>query len=306
VTLLRFLAAAAAAAIAAVLAGCAGSDNGGPAELLVVSTRDGDYAIYGMSADGGGEERLTEESGDPATPAGLFFQIEPAWSPDGTRIAFASKREGNFDIYVMSADGSETVRLTSTPEDDSHPSWSDDGERIVFSRGAPGDLWIMNADGSEARALLRDGAADTQPTWSPDGALIAFTRRQPGTSIRELWLMQPDGSGVRPLTTLQAVSDDPGWAPDSATIAFATNVLNNQFDVYTVAVDGGRPRRVTVTSVDSFEPAWSPDGTAIAYSEEGAIHAKQVGSETSPEATQLTDPAGNDSSPAWRPASPAG
>jgi len=297
----RVLAAAVAAGIAAVLAGCASSGGDGPVELLVVSTRDGDYAIYAMNAEGDGEERLTDESGDPATPAGLFFQIEPAWSPDGTRIAFASKREGSFDIYAMNADGSDTVRLTSTREDDNHPSWSADGERIVFSRGAPADLWVMNTDGSDARAILGGMPSDTQPAWSPDGTTIAFTRRAPGTSVRDLWLVRPDGSGLRRLTSLQAVSDGPDWAPDSATIAFATNALNDQFDVYTVPIGGGQPRRVTVTSEDSFEPAWSPDGAAIAYSEEGAIYTKAVGGETSPEATQLTDPSSNDASPAWRP-----
>ena len=76
-----------------------------------VSTRDGDYAIFQMNANGGAEHRVTDEAGNTEV---LFFQVEPAWSPDGTKIAFSSRRNENFDIYVMNADGTGTKRLTST------------------------------------------------------------------------------------------------------------------------------------------------------------------------------------------------
>src|SRR5262245_27194555 len=90
---------------AAVLAGCGGSASKGPPALLFVSTKDKDYAIFGADANGSHIRRLTKEKGDPSTPPGLFFQEEPAWSPDGSRIAFASLRGGTSHIYVMAADG---------------------------------------------------------------------------------------------------------------------------------------------------------------------------------------------------------
>jgi Tol biopolymer transport system component len=301
---LHVLGLAVAACMAMLLAACAGSD-GGSADLLVVSTRDGDYAIYTMSAAGEGEKRLTDDAGDPSTPRGLFFQVEPAWSPDGRRIAFSSKREGSFDLYAMEADGTETRRLTATPADDHDPSWSPDGRRIVFSRGTPGDLYVMDADGSSVRRLAATPAHDTQPAWSPDGRWIVFTRKAPGTSIRELWLVRADGSGARQLTSLEAVSDAPAWSPDGTRVAFATNVDNVQFDVYSIAVTGGDRRRVTVTAEDSFEPAYSMDGASIAYSEGGAIYSKKVADDQYAEGERLTDAASNDSSPEWRPSTPS-
>jgi Tol biopolymer transport system component len=303
VSSLRVLGVAVAASVTALLSACAGS-NGGSPDLLLVSTRDGDYAIYGMSADGGNQERVTEEVGNPSSPSGLFFQVEPAWSPDGSRIAFASKREGSFDIYSMSADGRETQRLTREAVDESDPSWSPDGERLVFSR-APGDLYLMNADGTNVRPLVTGEASDTQPAWSPDGRWIAFVRRTSGTSIRELWLVRPNGTGARRLTSLEAVSEAPAWSPDSTRIAFATDVRNVQYDIYSVGVDGEGQRRLTVTAEDSFEPAWAPDGATIAYTEGGAIHSKEVEADPYAEGKRLTDSATNDSSPDWRPAPPS-
>jgi TolB protein len=303
VRLLRVLGVAVAAGVTALLTACAGSDGGAP-DLLFVSTRDGDYAIYGMNADGGGEERLTDATGDPSSPAGLFFQTEPAWSPDGTRIAFSSKREGTFDIYAMDADGTGTRRLTTTRADDGDPSWSPDGRSIVFARGAPANLYLMSPDGSDVRPLVVNPADDTQPAWSPDGRWIAFTRKVPGTSIREVWLVRPDGTGIRQLTSLAAVSDAPSWSPDSTRVAFATNVRNVEFDIYSVGVDGSGQRRVTVTAEDSFEPAWSGDGATIVYSEGGAIYSKDAAADEFEEGMRLTDSASNDSSPEWRPGAP--
>jgi Tol biopolymer transport system component len=297
---LHVLGVALAACLTTLFAGCGGS-GGGAVDLLLVSTRDGDYAIYTMSADGRGEKRLTEAAGDASTLRGLFFQVEPAWSPDGTRIAFSSNRAGSFDLYMMAADGTGTRQLTATRAEDRDPSWSPDGRRIAFSRGTPGDLHVMDADGSSVRRLVESPADDRQPEWSPDGRWIVFTRKEPGTSIRELWLVRPDGSDARQLTSLDSLVDAPAWSPDGKRIAFATDVRNVQFDIYSVGVDGKRQRRVTVTSEDSFEPAWSSDGATIAYSEGGAIYSKNAADDAYAEAKRLTDAASNDSSPEWRP-----
>ena len=281
---------------ALLLAACSGSGDSDP-DLLVVSTRDGDYAIFALRVSGGGEERLTDAEVDPSTPQGLLFQTEPAWSPDGSTIAFASTRSGTSDLYSMSADGTGTRRLTSTEDDDGQPAWSPDGERIVFARGTPGRLFVMGADGAGARRLTDDEADEAEPAWSPDGRWIAYARRDPGSSIRELWLVRPDGSQGRPLTKLGGIAQAPSWSPDGRRIAFSASVADGRFDIYRVDADGKNVHRVT-SGDDAFEPAWSPDGTTIAFSEEGAILTVDV--ETGEERT-LTDPDNNDSSPTWNP-----
>jgi Tol biopolymer transport system component len=93
------------------LAGC-GSSGHGAAQLVFASTRDGDYALFGLDAKGR-EWRLAPERGDPGTPTGLFFELQPAWSPDGATIAFASTRDGKRDLYRVRPDGTRLERLTA-------------------------------------------------------------------------------------------------------------------------------------------------------------------------------------------------
>jgi Tol biopolymer transport system component len=126
-----------------------------------------------MGANGSNPVRLTTQVVD---------DIDPTWSPDGTKIAFVSYRDGNAELYVMNADGQNPVRLTNNNVEDLQPDWSPDGTKLAFSRAAGCDsysgfcyygLWIMNVDGSNATPIT-GGAADNSPSWSPDGLWIAY------------------------------------------------------------------------------------------------------------------------------------
>jgi Tol biopolymer transport system component len=293
----RSILAAGAVCCLLLVSGCGGSGPIGD-DIAFVSSRDSYYAVYLMGADGSGQGRLTDEEGDTSTAGGVQFQTDPAWSPDGTRIAFASAREGSFDIHVMNADGTGTTRLTTSNAHDRGPSWSPDGRRIAFSRSSDGGhVWVMNADGTGARRLTDDLSEEGEPSWSPDGRWIAYTHRASGTDAREIWVARPDGSGRRSVTKLGAKSYAPDWAPDSQRLAFSADRDGARYDIYTIRIDGkdlGRPVR---SPADAFEPAWSPDGSEIAFSREGAIVVTTLAGVE----RQLTDPQDNDSSPAWNP-----
>lgn len=298
------LGAALAAAAGLLLAGCGGSAEPRP-DLVLVSTRDGDYAIYEMNADGGSQTRLTEdEHADASSSRRLFFQVDPAWSPDGSKIAFASRRSGSFDIYVMNADGTGTRRLTATRADDANPTWSPDGRQIAFARGDRGDIYVVNADGTGLRRVTDDLAAESEPAWSPDGRWIAYVKNSfqtTGADVRKLWLVRPDGTRSHPLTSPGARNYSPAWSPDSRRIAFASDAGGGGLlDIYTVGVDGKGVRRLTRTGPDAFEPAWSPDGKTIAFSRNGSI----VTIDLEGNEEELTNPDNNDSSPAWNPVPP--
>ncbi len=276
------------------VSGCGGSSTQAPPALLFVSTKDGDYAIFGADAEGKHVRRLTKERGDPSNPDGLFFQVDPTWSPDGQQIAFASHRDGTSRIYVMKADGSGTRRLTNSAKNDDHPAWSPDGRRIIFGR--EGALYAIPAGGGPAHRVGRGFGSAADPAWSPDGKLIAFDYRAPGFSIRELWIMRADGSGRHQVTNLRQVSGLPAWSPDGKRLAFQSNLRLGHFEIYTIGADGKGLRQVTQSVVDVIQPAWSPDGSKLAFARDGAIWVDSAGTQT-----QLTSGEGNDSSPAWRP-----
>jgi len=106
----------------------------------------------------------------------LGVQWAPRAREDASRIAFASRRDGNWEIYVMDADGGHQTRLTTRAEQDRFPLWSRDGTKLAFgSQGRSGwELWVMDSDGGNARHLYTGIAAKAPRQWSPDGTRIVF------------------------------------------------------------------------------------------------------------------------------------
>jgi TolB protein len=276
-------------------AGCGGSGTS-KLDLVLVSSQHGVYELYGIDADGSHRQRLMHEKTSSTAPSRVFFEVEPAWSPTGQSIAFASTREGSSDLYVLRLHDKRPTRLTATAEDDSHPTWSPDGKSIAFIRGYPGRVEVMNADGTGVRAIAGGQAELKNPAWSPDGRWIAYARREPGTQVRELWLVRPDGSGRHQLTLLGAVSYWPAWSPDSKRLAFVSDYRSSTYDLYSIGVDGRRPQPLTRSAGDDFEPSWSLDGKRIAFVRDGSIFTTDLRGHEQ----QLTEKQ-NDSTPVWRP-----
>jgi Tol biopolymer transport system component len=138
---------------------------------------------------------------------------QPTWSPDGIHIAFTSRRNGNNDIWMMNADGSNLVNLTNNAGEDSQPTWAPDGNRIAFvsNRDGNDEIYIMNRDGSSQTNVSHNVASDAHPTWSPDGTQIAFQTDRDGNS--EIYVMYADGSNQTNITRNPAEDTSPSWGP---------------------------------------------------------------------------------------------
>jgi serine/threonine protein kinase len=179
------------------------------------------------------------------------------------RIAFASKRNGNFEIYVMQADGSGMTNLTQNEAFDVVPAWSPDGSQIVFSsdRDDNFEIYVMQADGSGMTNLTQNEAFDADPAWSPDGSQIAFSSDRDDDF--EIYVMQTDGSGLTRLT--HQGGGEPDWSPNGSQITFV-NGRDDDYEIYVMQTDGSGVTRLT--DQGGGKPDWSPNGSQIAFNSE--------------------------------------
>lgn len=177
----------------------------------------------------------------------------PAWSPDGTKIAYS----GSTEISVINANGTSSINITNTQNiTESNPSWSVTG-KIAYERSS--QIWIMNADGTNQMQFAGiTQPSPTAPNWSPDGGKIAFV------SGGEIWKINADGTNEQRVTTNATTDTDPEWSPDGTKIIFAKGGSG----ISTVNADGTNEMPLTTIAGDT-DPSWSPDGTTIAFRREG-------------------------------------
>jgi erythromycin esterase-like protein/Tol biopolymer transport system component len=246
-------------------------------------------------------------------------------------LAFSSYRDGEQEVYLMSADGSTLRRLTDNPERARQPAWSPDGGQIAFVRRrdlTDLEIFVMNADGSEQRQFTDSYySLETEPAWSPDGSRIAFasdlfyvrdTERRPVTGF-DIFVMDVDGSGLTPLTgnsVWRLKGDDgsadeavaggvwntsPKWSPGGGQIAFRSNRDGNN-EIYVMDADGSQQRNLTHHPASDTDPTWSPDGQKIAFvSDRDGNEEIYVMEADGSNAVRLTQDPRKDTYPAWSP-----
>ena len=228
------------------------------AQIVFASSQNGKYDIYVMNINGEQQFNLTKNP--------LVNNTQPAWSPDGKKIAFNSIRDG---IYVMHANGRNIRRLTDHPG--SSPAWSPDGKKIAFSstRNGNQDIYVISTDGNNIHQLTNHPASDSNPAWSPNGRKIAFVSGRDGG--HHIYVMDADGRNVHRLTRQRGWNNFPAWSPDGKKIAFSSVLegghLGERPGLFVMDTDGRNIHMLT-QGWDQY-PVWSPDGKKIAF--EGEI-----------------------------------
>jgi sugar lactone lactonase YvrE len=262
-----------AAAIGADSAGAASTLTGAivyTSNAPIPGLNSNPFHIFLMNTDGQGAA-LTKGGND---------DVDPAISPDGTKVAFA-RQDGvnNYNIWVMNVDGSGQTRLTTEPRDDRYPAWSPDGTKIAY-RGYPAatggaELFTMNPDGSNQTPVKNTFGGD-QPAWSPDGKQLVYLQTvQTGTDPTtgapinddEIFKINLDGSFKTNLTNSPSTSDRyPAWFPNSNTIAFRRLDPSGQGrELYTVSPNGGAVTNLTPVLGAGRAASWSPDGKNLVF-----------------------------------------
>lgn len=246
---------------------------------------------------------IAAASGVAATAA------QAAFPGTNGRIAFASNRDGDGEIFVMNSDGTQPLQLTANSVDDASPVWSPDGSRVAYvhrTSGAGGsyDIYVMNANGTSQTRLTTSAFSDLEPAWSADGTEVVFDSDRTGN--RDVFKLNVAAQTADPDTAETQLTTDtgddtaPAWSPSGTAIAFTSSRPSNTPHLFTMNTDGNSQVRVTTQTGGEARPAWSPDGLSLAYQSLGDVYTLAVADPDNTQ-TQLTTNAANDNAPRWSP-----
>ncbi|MCH7782330.1 PD40 domain-containing protein, partial [candidate division KSB1 bacterium] len=227
--------------------------------------------IYVMDIDGSNLVQLTN---------GDYSNLDHAFSPDGSRIVFSSRRgdlpsveftelTGERNIYLMDSDGSNQTQLTDNTMASWNPAWSPDGLRIVFDANNTGRytgwaIYVIDIDGTNLQRLTSISKSNIEPVWSPDGSRILYFFLEVGNI--GFYTMNPDGSNKVRLTINNEDGIYAAWSPDGTKIAFRSRREAENWDIYIMDSDGSN--QVNLTRTIDFNERWPSwvYGSKIAYS----------------------------------------
>jgi len=228
----------------------------GQGRIVFAAGRGASGALDIFSADLAGE-RIANLTAD-AHP-----DRSPSWSPDAEYIVFSSRRNNNWDLYIMRADGSDMRRLTDHPAYDGEPAWSPDGRRIVFSSTRDGNLeiYVLDMAGGAVQRITDHPAADSQPAWSPDGRRIVFTSWRDRN--QEIYHVSVDGSNLTNVSDHPAPDHSPAWSPDGRRVAFISD-RDGAGNLHIRDLTTGTDERAGPANLGLKDPAWTPDGGLMA------------------------------------------
>jgi TolB protein len=228
-------------------------------KIAFVSNRDGNDELYMMDYDGANQTRLTFNT---------VIDYSPAWSPDGTRIAYTSYQQLTAGLYILDVyEGKRAV--ASTRGGNFSPCWSPDGKKLAFNSSMDGNQEIYVAEiesnptrTGKIRRLTFNPASDISPAWSSNGREIAFTSDRGGTP--QIYIMDAEGSNVRRVSFGGSYHDSPAWAPTGDRIVYVSRV-EEIFDLYVLSLRTNQIMKLTENRARNESPNWSPDGRHIVF-----------------------------------------
>jgi Tol biopolymer transport system component len=245
--------------------------------IAFASDAAGDFDIWTMNPNGSGLFNVTNTAGAPG------FDIEPDWSPDGTKIAFRGGRGAAAEIYTVNADGTGLTQLTSNAVKDYAPAWSPDGSMIAFASnrndpdpancislsGCNTDIFVMPATGGSPTQVTFDTGEDEYPQFTPDGSLIAYNGDLGGAFA--IYTVDLTTLATTKLTTDSLGAGDPDYSPDGTKIVFESNFAfckkpkDCASEVFVMNADGGGVTQITRKPGQNYDSGWSPQGDKVVF-----------------------------------------
>lgn len=215
----------------------------------------------------GAAERIVVVTATPAPPLVSATPVMPGPSPvAGGTLAFSMRHAGNSDIYLLTQESGQLLRLTHDPGDDRDPAWSPDGRFLAFAsrRGGGWDLYTMEMTSGTVLRVTRTQVFKAGPSWSPDGRWLAYESYRDGNL--DLYVLDVQSGEEQRVTHDPEPDYSPAWSPDGRHIAFTSYRDQNQ-DLYVLSLDDASVTNLTRTPNQNEDyAAWSPTGEFLAYS----------------------------------------
>lgn len=265
---IKFLSAAAFGLFCCVGLAHASDDPTGPLSKSGSPSPDGSKVVFEADMDGTtGAMHLwvcnLDGSDLRRIATGTLSEGDPAWSPDGSRIAFeALGADGNTDLWLVRPDGTGATQLTHGL-DNKQPAWSPDGRQIAYTSNAGGtnDIWIMDADGQHAQRLTSLPGEEDHPSFSPAGDRVVFSETDPSDFTANLQIVaSTPGAAAQPLTSGGFHDWNPSWGPLGIVFASDRDATEG-YAIMKVRPDGSG--LADVGSVRALDPVWTHDGRIV-------------------------------------------
>jgi TolB protein len=225
--------------------------------------------------------------------------MSPAWSPDGSRIAYVGYERGNSAIYIQTPATGELRKFVGERGINGSPTWSPDGSKLAvtlsFERNP--DIYVIDvASGSRTR-LTSDYSIDTESTWSPDGRTIAFTSDRGGSA--QIYMMNADGSNQHRITFSGKQNLRPRFSPDGQTLA----LVHNEGSGYTIGLLDLQTNALRIVSNGPLDesPNFAPNSALVIYTAQGARGTELATVSTDGRVRQSLRQSGEVREPAWGP-----
>jgi TolB protein len=229
--------------------------------IYFVSDRTGHKEVWGMDPDGRNQRQITRFGST---------SLEPAISPDGSKLAFVSYTRVTPGIFVFSVDPPRDLRFYNQRASvNETPSFTPDGKQIVYSSSAPNGccrVYISNLDGTGFRPITSSSFIDVEPKVNPKtGSTIVFVSGRSGP--QQVYLMNIDGTGIERLTPGEGEASNPSWNPDGQHIAFSwtRGFAAGNWNVFLMDVASRNPTQLTHSEGRNENPVWAPDGVHLAF-----------------------------------------
>jgi len=231
--------------------------------LAFVANLDGNWDLFVVRDDGTNLRRLT------STP---YDEKDPAWSPDRTRLVYATS-DGKLNVVDVKSGEQQELTIDGQGGAKLSPRFSPDGKDVAFAQFKLGarddtDLEIFNLETKALRRVVDQYGTQLWPAWSPDGSRLVYSSihctSDCGRIIQELWTADPHGAHARQLLLTNSLCQQPVWSPDGRRIAFSSDQSGN-FDIWVLNLHDMKLEQITTDESLDVSPAWSPEGDRLVF-----------------------------------------